>query len=206
MFVRKSRLIVIYSLSIFIILYYSFASYREHTIVDFQPNGNRTLSLEFVPLLERLDLFEPKQRFSSDESVLESTPVFVSAWTRNFHRQGELLCKSLLAYSGIRHVDKRLIVYNLLLSDEQISDYRIKCPIVEFRDFDFTPYPQHIRYWSEFRWKPILIAHALLEFPSIWWFDSSIIFRNNESLQVLSNVIRNWRDTKIVVTDICELL
>jgi hypothetical protein len=129
-------------------------------------------------------LINPTERFTSTDHVVASTPVFVSAWTRDFHQQGEMLCASLIAYTGIKNVDKRLIVYNLSLSDEQINDYRSKCPIVQFRTFNFTPYPKYIRYWNEFRWKPILIADALLEFPSIWWLDSSIIFGTNDSLQV----------------------
>lgn len=45
--------------------------------------------------------------------------------------------------------------------------------ISEIRIFSFDKYPSYFKKLRSFRWKPIVIAELLKEFPSLWWMDSS---------------------------------
>uniref|UniRef100_A0A0K0DC91 Core-2/I-Branching enzyme n=1 Tax=Angiostrongylus cantonensis TaxID=6313 RepID=A0A0K0DC91_ANGCA len=72
---------------------------------------------------------------------------------------------------------QRVIVYDLGDVDRGKLE---KWNFLEFRQFNFTRYPQYVRNLDEFRWKPIIIAEMLKEFSSIWYMDSSIVFKKGD--------------------------
>ena len=151
--------------------------------IKFHSNARRHFSLEYLPILRRLDLIDPIDRFGSTDAILSSVPVFISAWSSNHHRESYSLCANILNYRGMNESAKRLIVYNLGLTQLQMIEYRSVCPIVEFRNFTFSCYPPYVRNLKQYRWKPLVIATALLDFPAIWWLDSSMTFTDNASMQ-----------------------
>jgi hypothetical protein len=153
------------------------------TSIKFHSNARGIFSIEYLPILRRLDLIDPIDRFRSIDTIFSSVPVFISAWSSNHHRESYSLCSNILNYRGMNESAKRLIVYNLGLTQSQMIDYRSVCRIVEFRNFTFSCYPSYVRNLKQYRWKPLVIATALLDFDAIWWLDSSMTFTDNTSMQ-----------------------
>ncbi|KAE9420467.1 hypothetical protein Angca_002059, partial [Angiostrongylus cantonensis] len=89
---------------------------------------------------------------------------------------------------------QRVIVYDLgkvnrqnfevkMLSKRSLENSTVlfqKWNNLEFRDFNFSRYPDYVRNLREFRWKPIIIAETLQEFSAVWYMDSSISFKKND--------------------------
>lgn len=115
-------------------------------------------------------------------------PVFISGCTGDHHvLEMFLLCSSIQNYNRITYEEKRFIIYDLggcFDTDEKMNELRDNCPSwVEYRTFNYSPYPSYVRDIVQFRWKPLIIAESLIEFPAIWWIDSSTQF-TNQSLEV----------------------
>jgi len=51
--------------------------------------------------------------------------------------------------------------------------------ILELKTFNFTIYPENVKYLMEYRWKPIIIALELQKYPALFWMDSSIAHKKN---------------------------
>lgn len=51
---------------------------------------------------------------------------------------------------------------------------------LDFRQFEFEDFPPHVGNLGNFAWKIIINTMMLVEFGSIWWFDSSIMPLNNK--------------------------
>ena len=50
---------------------------------------------------------------------------------------------------------------------------------IEYRKFDFSRYPAHVKNLHNYAWKPLIIQQLLAEFDGVLWFDSSIRFKRN---------------------------
>jgi hypothetical protein len=64
------------------------------------------------------------------------------------------------------------------ISQEQEKKYVENCRFATFRQFNFSAYPAYVSHLFEYRWKPLVIAAALLEYRAVWWIDTSTIFLN----------------------------
>ncbi|UMM33949.1 hypothetical protein L5515_007240 [Caenorhabditis briggsae] len=71
-----------------------------------------------------------------------------------------------------RHWPKqKVLLYSLDLSDTHIEKLE-KDKNIKVRKFDYEKYPKHVENWMEYRFKALILAEAIREFPNIWWTDS----------------------------------
>uniref|UniRef100_A0A914QDL3 Uncharacterized protein n=1 Tax=Panagrolaimus davidi TaxID=227884 RepID=A0A914QDL3_9BILA len=66
------------------------------------------------------------------------------------------------------------------LSKQQLDQYHYECPFVHLRHFNVSKYPTFVQNLNEYRWKPIIVSEVLEEVESVFYFDSSIIFLNQD--------------------------
>jgi hypothetical protein len=183
--------IILFAAFVYLSCYY-LVFYRNSNNCD---NLNRTFSLQHLPILRKLNLIiddDNDQIDRIDRIFLNSatSPVFVSAWSSQFQSRAIRLCASIMRYTAAVNDNnqRRLIVYNLGLTDAEMHSYRGDCPIAQFRAFNFSQYPTYVANLFEYRWKPLVIAEALVDFGAILWMDSSTVFRNNNSMQVVKTL------------------
>ena len=82
--------------------------------------------------------------------------------------------KSFLThYPGVK-----LIFYDLGLTASEVKQV-LKQAGIEYRKFDFSRYPAHVKNLFNYAWKALIIQHLLAEFDGVMWFDSSIRFQRN---------------------------
>jgi len=157
---------------------------------QFHINSSRQFSFKYIPILHRLKLLDPP--IDQFDQLINKSLIFVSAWSSNHHRESHSLCDNLRKYKGIDESKKKLIVYDIGLTTDEINEYRSFCSFAEFRNFNFSLYPSYIRNLKEYRWKPLIIAEILLEYPFIWWVDSSMTITNmNDSMQNVYNTLKS---------------
>jgi hypothetical protein len=102
-----------------------------------------------------------------------------------------VLCYSIKNYRGFHGVKLKFIVYNLGdLTQQQMDDYKIGCEFAEFRNFNHfhlaslqiwpvnAKYPRYVSHLRQYRWKSLIIAEALTQFPMVLWMDASMKFNN----------------------------
>ncbi|CAP26905.2 Protein CBG06623 [Caenorhabditis briggsae] len=121
-------------------------------------------TLEDLKLLEDTDL---RLVNLSNKERNESDVIFVSAISSN-HFGKFLQMYELLK----RHWPKqKVLLYSLDLSDTHIEKLE-KDKNIKVRKFDYEKYPKHVENWMEYRFKALILAEAIREFPNIWWTDS----------------------------------
>ncbi|GMT07894.1 hypothetical protein PENTCL1PPCAC_30068, partial [Pristionchus entomophagus] len=125
-------------------------------------------SCDHVKYLEGLDLLHRRETLVEDDT-LEFTVIVTAASADFFHHVARLIDRSRKV-----HPDVRVIVYNLGMTSQQISDLYSVCNL-EICELDFLAYEPHMRNLHEFRWKPIVIAEALRKHDSFWYWDSSVV-------------------------------
>ena len=54
---------------------------------------------------------------------------------------------------------------------------------LEIRDFPFPDYPTNVQDMHHYSWKVIINTKMILEFGSLWWFDSSIAVKTDKYLE-----------------------
>lgn len=135
----------------------------------------------------------------------ENNIVFVTAAEKNYFN--ELI--SLLS-SFKKNCKDRIIIYDLGLESEQLSNLFEKFPDAEVRDFEFENYPNFIKIYTgnklgNYAWKPIIVDNLLNELKcKIVWLDAgNIINKKIVFLKVAitarklivptsSNKIKDW--------------
>ena len=89
-------------------------------------------------------------------------------------------------YSYIESKEIHVAAYLLNQLEPHLMDvYKKNCPFVEFRNFNYSRYPEYVKTLKHYRWKPLIIAETLEQSDVVFWFDTSVVFTNNtESLKV----------------------
>ena len=89
-------------------------------------------------------------------------------------------------YSYIKNKEIRVVAYLLgKVNQNLMSIYQQFCSFVEIKEYDYSKYPDYFNNHIQYRWKPLLVAEHLQDHDVVFWFDTSIIFRNgNETLKV----------------------
>ena len=110
-------------------------------------------------------------------SALEKAfwPQFVSAFTDNhFSEMRNLLASFEICFKN--SLETKIIVYDLGISNSVKSQLlKTRGGRVVLRNTSCSPFPPYVANLQQYRWKPILIAQSMFEFPSIWWLDSSSV-------------------------------
>ena len=114
-----------------------------------------------------------------------SLPVLVTGVSSNHFNE----LKRLL--TNIKHVftnNIEIIVYDLGLTKTEISVLGTICKICQYKAFNFSAFPEHVKHLNTYTWKPIIIQQTLRNFPSVIWVDTSIRF--NHKIYQLINMTR----------------
>ena len=72
----------------------------------------------------------------------------------------------------------KTLVYDLGLNQEQVIKLQ-STNSVEYRKFDFSLFPEHVRDLYTYAFKPLIIQQTLAHFGGVLWHDSSIILEQN---------------------------
>lgn len=110
-------------------------------------------------------------------------PTLITAFSSDMFDGHITTLKSIMKYFP----QQVLVVYSLGLSDDQ-SFYLTNSPLYDYREFDFSKYPEHVKDLSNFAWKALIWVEALKEFGSIAWFDSDMVFSDD-----YNDMIENYR-------------
>lgn len=84
---------------------------------------------------------------------------------------------------------KKLIVYDLGLTGDEVYTLK-KIDYVEYRKFDFSVYPKHVRNLDSYAWKPLIIQQVLAEQGGVMWMDSSVNIMKPYT-KVLEHMVNN---------------
>lgn len=138
------------------------------------------LALQLMAQLER----GKKVEALTMDSLIEAMAPVTAISSNHFHE----LLKHLEKFH--RFVpNKRLIVYDLGLTQDEVYTLR-RIDYVEYRNFDFSIYPEHVRNLRSYAWKPLIIQRVLAEQGGALWLDSSVKFRKPYT-KVLEQMVNN---------------
>lgn len=74
--------------------------------------------------------------------------------------------------------NRTLIVYDLGLNETEVRKLR-EISFVEYRKFNFTRYPKHVKDLHTYAWKPMILQQLLSQYGGAMWMDSSIVLTRN---------------------------
>src|SRR5690606_20261451 len=104
----------------------------------------------------------------------EQKPVLITASYKFMYNR----LRNFIGSSILHEKDRKIVVYDLGLSDEQ----RIELETLEnikIIHFNFDKYPTHVKDLNNFAWKPLVIQDALQYFQSILYIDSGLEIISN---------------------------
>lgn len=125
-----------------------------------------------IPIYALFNLFKNGRLYEDDI-------VFVTAAEKNYFNELTFLLTSFKT-----NCDNRIIVYNLGLQSEQLTNLFENFPDIEVRKFEFDNYPKFIKTYTDnklgnYAWKPIIVDDLLNEVKSkIIWLDAGNIINN----------------------------
>lgn len=117
-------------------------------------------------------------------ATLAEFPVFVTAFSDNHIYEGERLITHMATYFPT----KKLVVYDIGLSEAKREQIRQRNPHVLLKQFNFSAYPSYVGVLTEYRWKPLVIAEELLLHPAVVWMDSSVYWEHGNISELLIRI------------------
>lgn len=73
---------------------------------------------------------------------------------------------------------EKIVVYDLGLNQREI-DQLTKMSYVDYRKFNFSGFPEHVKNLRTYAFKPLIIAETLAQFGAVMWMDSSVILKQH---------------------------
>ena len=113
------------------------------------------------------------------------TPQLVTAISEEYFDQHI----SNMKYFAKHFPNRKVVVYDLGLTREQ-AFYLYTSPTYYYRHFEFSKYPQHVRYLKNFAWKAFLWVEVLAEFGAVAWFDADTLFQEDLD-EVMKKYLKN---------------
>uniref|UniRef100_A0A915IXJ5 Uncharacterized protein n=1 Tax=Romanomermis culicivorax TaxID=13658 RepID=A0A915IXJ5_ROMCU len=122
-----------------------------------------------------------------EKRVLESAPIFVTAFSDNHFHEAMNLMESIKT----QYKEKIVVVYDIGLNNDSIQSVKTKFPNIlhSIKKFPFEIYPKFVSNLLEYRWKPLIIARELKHWPSIVWMDSSIVHHKH-----VENILKFYKN------------
>lgn len=74
--------------------------------------------------------------------------------------------------------NRTLIIYDLGLNETELKTLQ-EISFVEYRKFNFTRYPEHVKDLHTYAWKPLILQQLLSQYGCAMWMDSSIVLTRN---------------------------
>ncbi|MFH4978761.1 hypothetical protein AB6A40_005470 [Gnathostoma spinigerum] len=161
------------------------------------PNSKRLHGLRFscdsIKYLQVFGLLNDQSRLvvSDLNRRIDSKPIIVTASSSDHWEESLAHIESVLDLWP----ESKVIFYDLGLTSQEEEEAKLMFK-VEYRKFNFEPYPSHVRDLTVYSWKPLAIAEVLKEEEAIWWMDSSIQVKEAKipSVEQLMNC-RSRRDS-----------
>uniref|UniRef100_A0A914Z524 Uncharacterized protein n=1 Tax=Panagrolaimus superbus TaxID=310955 RepID=A0A914Z524_9BILA len=129
--------------------------------------------------------------------VYKKNFVLVTAFSGNHFLEALRSCKSIGKLKESKNFERGYMIAYILKNDVSyihLEQYRNECPFVTLRIFNATKYPAFVSKLLEYRWKPLIVAEVLQEVEKVFYFDSSVIFKDNANENITE--ILQKMDTK----------
>ncbi|EFP10720.1 hypothetical protein CRE_02496 [Caenorhabditis remanei] len=128
----------------------------------------RRFNCSYLKILEDLKLVDaPDQSLVNLANPDRNETIFVSAISDNHFGNFKEMYKLIKQHWP----NQKVILYSLELSAIYIKKLKTERN-VEVREFDTSKYPKHVKNWAEYRFKALILAEAMRDFPNVWWTDS----------------------------------
>ncbi|EFP01086.1 hypothetical protein CRE_15020 [Caenorhabditis remanei] len=128
----------------------------------------RKFNCSYLTILEDLKLVDaPDQSLVDLANPVRNETIFVSAISDNHFGNFREMYKLIKQHWS----NQKVILYSLELSAIYIKKLKTE-PNVEVREFDTSKYPKLVKNWAEYRFKALILAEAIRDFPNVWWTDS----------------------------------
>ena len=75
---------------------------------------------------------------------------------------------------------EKIVVYDLGLNQQEIEQLN-SIPYVEYRKFNLSRFPEHVKNLHTYAFKPLIIAETLAQFGGVMWMDSSVVLAKDYS-------------------------
>lgn len=111
---------------------------------------------------------------TKDIDKLEQKPVLITASYKFMYKH----LRNFVGSSILHESDRKIVVYDLGLSDEQRRELET-IQNIKIIHFNFDKYPTHVKELSNFAWKPLVIQDALQNFQTIVYIDSGLEIISN---------------------------
>jgi len=114
---------------------------------------------------------------SAPVNIKTTKPVAVTALSDSHMKEFEMRISSFLA----KHPGKKVLIFDLGLSKENIKRIKAKGHQYAYRKFDFGKYPEHVKNLENFAWKILVWAEVLEHYGALIYFDTSIEWTESTS-------------------------
>ncbi|CAI5446805.1 unnamed protein product [Caenorhabditis angaria] len=171
-----------------------------HNFCYIDPHDNSSIGEKFdcssLSILENLGTFNFTQQFVDTTKSFRDPQdvVFLSACSDDHVMDAEQTFATVQQF----YPNQKHILYDIGISEGNRKMLLNKFKNVEIRQFKFSKYPQFVEQLLTYRWKPLIIAEVLREYPNIWWMDAHIILIGGD----FTNITYEERSIELVNSDI----
>lgn len=164
---------------------------KEYNFCYVDPQNSTNIGRKFdcahVKIMEDLNLVDNPGPFVDLSKTEENSKqiVFVSAVSDNHFNEATTSIASFYKFYPNGH----FILYSLGLQEFYITKIKKNFDKLEVREFNTTGYPDYVRNWMEYRFKPLILAEVMKEFTNIWWMDAHIVVHKPMMVELLYNEI-----------------
>uniref|UniRef100_A0A914HVN1 Uncharacterized protein n=1 Tax=Globodera rostochiensis TaxID=31243 RepID=A0A914HVN1_GLORO len=166
--------------------------FGENMVYSLKMNDSRIIrgkkfNCSFIWLLERYKLLD---KYAINKTIKVKSPgdpkfVFVTAADDKFYPSFRVLIANIKENFGC---NQKIIAYDLgtvAKNEEWMKEINSICNL-EWRIFDFTQMVEgRVRNLKTYAWKLFVIADVFMEFDTVVWLDTSIVFESNNLAKFL---------------------
>ncbi|CAI5452475.1 unnamed protein product [Caenorhabditis angaria] len=171
-----------------------------HNFCYVDPHNHSSVGRKFdcssLSILENLGTFNFTQSFVDTTKSFRDPKdvIFLSACSDDHLKAVEQTITSVQKF----YPNQKYILYDIGISEGNRKMLLSKFKNVEIREFKFSKYPDFVKQLMTYRWKPLIIAEVLQEYPNIWWMDAHIRLVGGN----FTDITYQERSTELVNSDI----